>query len=165
MAKAFVSRKKQTYPPNPLLRLSVQFSKGVDPSGWPLSVPRMRRMVLAALSTRCAKAELTIMIVGQAEGRRLNATYRKKDYATNVLTFDYMPPPNISADIVICLPVITKEARAQKKEFDHHAAHLLIHGTLHACGLDHLNDQEAEQMEALEVDILRRFRIANPYSV
>lgn len=165
MAKTGAKKSKRVYPLDPDLRLSVQFGKGVDPMHWPLSAPRMRRMVLAALSTRCATAELTVMIVGQAEGRRLNAAYRHKDYATNVLTFDYTLPPAVLADLVICLPVVSKEARSQKKAIDHHAAHLLIHGSLHACGLDHLNDQEAEQMEALEVAILRRFRIANPYSV
>ncbi len=165
MASAGTKKSNRAHPADPVLRLSVQFGKGVDPARWPLSVPRMRRMVLAALTTRCASAELTIMIVGQAEGRRLNAAYRHKDYATNVLTFDYTPPPAVLADLVICLPVVNKEARAQKKSLDHHAAHLLIHGSLHACGLDHLNDQEAEQMEALEIEILRRFRIANPYSV
>ena len=153
------------FPAVPALRLSVQFSKGAKTAHWPLSTPRMRRMILAALANRCVSAELTVMIVGEAEGRQLNAAYRKKDYATNVLTFDYTPPPAVLADLVICLPVVNKEARAQKKSLDHHAAHLLIHGSLHACGLDHLNDQEAEQMEALEIEILRRFRIANPYSV
>lgn len=165
MAKAIAAQSKRQYPTHPSLHLSVGFGKGVDPAHWPLSLPRMRRMALAALSTRCASAAITVMIVGQSEGRRLNGAYRKKDYATNVLTFDYTPPPAILADLVICLPVVSKEARIQKKTLDHHAAHLLVHGTLHACGLDHTNDRDAEQMEALEIEILRRFRIANPYSV
>lgn len=165
MAKPTAGRGRPAFAQTPSLSLSVQFGKGVDASRWPLSVPRMRRMLLAALSSRCDRAELSVMIVGQAEGRRLNADYRKKDYATNVLTFDYTPPPNVMADLVICLPVVSKEARTQKKAFDHHAAHLLIHGSLHACGFDHLNDRDADQMEALEIEILRRFRIANPYSI
>ena len=165
MASAGTKKFNRAYPADPVLRLSVQFGKGVDPTQWPLSLQRMRRMVHAALSTRCANAELAVMVVGQAEGRRLNAAYRSKDYATNVLTFDYTPPPAVLADLVICLPVVRKEAKAQHKALDHHAAHLLIHGSLHACGLDHLNDREADQMETLEIEILRRFRIANPYSV
>lgn len=124
----------------------------------------MRRMILAALANRCVSAELTVMIVGEAEGRQLNAAYRKKDYATNVLTFNYTLPPNVHADLVICQPVVAKEARTQAKRLDHHAAHLLIHGSLHACGLDHMNDRDAEQMETLEVALLRRFRIPDPYS-
>jgi probable rRNA maturation factor len=125
----------------------------------------MRRMVMAALTGHCKSAVISIVIVGQAQGRQLNAQYRGKDYATNVLTFDYTPPPHIVADIVICQPVITSEARTQGKLPGHHAAHLLIHGALHACGADHENQDDAAAMEALEISILRRFRIPDPYSL
>lgn len=153
----------------PKLHLSVQFGKGASPASWPLSTPRMRRMILAALTQQSESATVTaatiaVVIVGESEGRRLNLTYRKKDYATNVLTFDYTAPPELRADIVICQPIIRKEARSQSKKIDHHAAHLLIHGALHACGLDHQKTRDAEQMETLEAKILQRFRIPNPYS-
>jgi probable rRNA maturation factor len=151
------------------LQLSIQFGKGANAANWPLSAPRMRRMILAALTQQSESATVTVatvgvVIVGESEGRRLNVTYRKKDYATNVLTFDYTAPPELHADIVICQPIIRKEARSQGKKIDHHAAHLLIHGVLHACGLDHQKTPEAEKMEALEAKILQRFRIPNPYS-
>lgn len=122
--------------------------------------PDIRRWVKAA---QFADAELVVRLVNENEGRELNRDYRGKDYATNVLTFDYSGPPELAADIVICLPVIQKEAKAQKKTVDSHLVHMVVHGLLHACGLDHESDEEAEAMEALEVRILSRFRIANPY--
>lgn len=150
---------------SPRLRLSVQFGKGANSTNWPLTIPRMRRMIQAAIATRCVSAEITVVLTGQAESRRLNAAYRNKDYPTNVLTFDYVRPPKVLADLVICQPIVAKEARTQGKRLDHHAAHLLIHGTLHACGLDHLHDKDAETMEGIEIALLRRFRIPDPYCV
>jgi probable rRNA maturation factor len=104
-----------------------------------------------------------LRLVGQAEGRQLNREFRAKDYATNILTFDYSGPPDLAADLVICLPVVQKEARAQRKTLEAHLLHLVVHGILHACGLDHESDDEADAMEALEARILARFRIADPY--
>jgi probable rRNA maturation factor len=166
-ARAMPAAPKQDRPA-PVLRLSVQFGKGIRPEAWPLTTPRMRRLVLAALTAHARSASvdtatLTVVIVGESDGRRLNVAYRKKDYPTNVLTFDYAAPPALHADIVICQPIVRKEAKAHGKTMDHHAAHLLIHGVLHACGLDHQKTREAEQMEALEAKILQRFRIPNPY--
>ena len=146
------------------LQLTVQAGPRVDLNIFPLSRPRMRRLILAALPAPCQSAVITLRVVGLAEGRSLNAQFREKDYATNILTFNYSPPPAVHADLVICLPVAQKEARAQKKPVDHHLAHLLVHGVLHACGLDHEIESQAEAMESLEISILRRFRVPNPYS-
>ena len=109
-------------------------------------------------------AEITVRIVGEAEGRALNAQYRGKDYATNVLTFDYARAPTIMADLVLCGPVVAREAREQGKELKAHYAHLIVHGTLHAQGYDHeTGERAALEMEALEVLLLGSLGFANPY--
>ena len=122
---------------------------------------RVRRWVGMALN---APAELTVRIVGEAEGRALNLQYRGKDYATNVLTFDYTRQPLVAADLVLCGPVVAHEARAQGKTLEAHYAHLLVHGTLHAQGWDHeTNERDALAMEALEVLLLGALGYPNPY--
>lgn len=108
--------------------------------------------------------EISVRFVGPEEGRDLNRTYRKKDYATNVLTFDYQHEPVAQADLVICTEVLIREAREQQKTFTEHLAHLLIHGVLHAQGWDHETDEEAEEMEALEKRIMKNLGFADPYS-
>ena len=105
-----------------------------------------------------AAVPLTLRIVGAAEGRRLNRVYRKKDRATNVLTF-------ATGDIVLCHPVIRREARAQGKSLAAHYAHLIVHGCLHLRGYDHEKKRDAERMAAREIALLRRLGIANPYTV
>ncbi len=132
-------------------------------SALPLTRPRIRRLVTASLDARVQQAELALVFLNRAKAQSLNREYRQKDYATNVLTFSYEGPPRLSADLVFCTPVVREEARAQKKSFEHHLAHLIVHGCLHACGLDHQDNAEAEAMESLEARILRRFRIPNPY--
>lgn len=126
----------------------------------PVTRPRLRRWILAALQ---ADAILTLRFVGSRESRTLNREYRGKDYATNVLTFPYAESP-VEADIVFCLPVIRAEARAQRKPLDHHLAHLVVHGVLHAQGFEHDDPVEAAGMEALETALLKRFRIPDPYA-
>ena len=111
-------------------------------------------------------ATTTVRFVGQAESKKLNANYRNKDYATNILTFPYELQNGIdhlSADLVICLPVLEKEAKQQKKTFEQHLIHLIVHGTLHAQGFDHEDEVEAEAMEQLEISILKKLKQANPY--
>lgn len=108
--------------------------------------------------------EITVRIVGEDEGRALNLQYRGKDYATNVLTFDYAREPVLMADLVLCGPVIEKEAREQRKALRAHYAHLLVHGTLHAQGWDHeTGERDALEMEALEILLLGALGFANPY--
>ena len=155
-------RSKKLRPPT--LALDLQCDNTIDLQDWPLSRPRVRRLILASLPGACRTAEMTVRLVGRREGRLLNKTYRHKDYATNILTFPYQEPPALRTDLVLCLPVLQAEARQQKKSVEHHCAHMLVHGVLHACGLDHEESSSAEAMEAIEIAILRRFRIANPYA-
>jgi probable rRNA maturation factor len=113
---------------------------------------------------KAAAAEITIRIVDTEEARALNMQYRAKDYATNVLTFDYATSPVLCADIVLCAPVLEAEALAQSKDLRAHYAHMLVHGTLHAMGYDHERSaREAKRMEALEVLILQGLGLGNPY--
>ena len=107
---------------------------------------------------------LTLRFVNAAEGKKLNSTFRKKDYATNVLTFPYeFSKTSLAADIIFCLPVIQKEAKEQNKPLKAHLAHLIVHGCLHAQAYDHENQKDAKKMEALEVKILRQLGFTNPY--
>ena len=120
--------------------------------------------------TRCIRhalatdAEITVRIVNLEEGQALNRSYRKKDYATNVLTFDYAQAPVVMADLVLCAPVIAQEAKAQGKTLAAHYAHLLVHGTLHAQGWDHETSlKDAHAMEAHEITVLSGLGFDNPY--
>jgi probable rRNA maturation factor len=134
---------------------------------------RLRRWVGRALARALAAPDpragqpvaLTLRIVDAEEGRELNAAWRERDYATNVLTFEYGADPSglISGDIVICLPVLEREAAEQGKPLADHAAHLITHGVLHALGYDHVEADEAERMEALETAILAAQGIPDPY--
>lgn len=121
----------------------------------------MLRWMRAAVET---DAEFTVRFVDLEEGRELNHQFRGRDYATNVLTFDYAREPVVMADIVIAVPVLVREAEEQGKTFREHLAHLLVHGVLHARGYDHLDEEEAEEMEALETKILTGLGFPDPYS-
>ena len=104
-------------------------------------------------------------IVDAEEGQALNRDYRQRDYATNVLTFDYATEPMVMADLVLCAPVVAREAAEQRKPLEHHYAHLLVHGTLHAQGWDHeTSEADAEAMEARETAILAGLGQPNPYA-
>lgn len=121
------------------------------------------------LRQRSADSELTIRLVDEAEGRALNNTWRHKDYATNVLSFpadvpDEMLDIPLLGDLVICVPVVTREAAEQSKSPDAHWAHLVIHGCLHLLGYDHIDDDEAEEMEALERELLAELGYPDPYA-
>ncbi|WP_353432156.1 rRNA maturation RNase YbeY [Polynucleobacter sp. MWH-UH23A] len=107
---------------------------------------------------------ITLRFVNTAEGKKLNASFRKKNYATNVLTFPYeRSKDSLTADIIFCLPIIQKEAKDQEKTLKAHLAHLIIHGCLHAQGYDHENHRDAKKMEALEIKLLKTLGFANPY--
>jgi probable rRNA maturation factor len=131
--------------------------------------PKLRRWVQAALF---APAQLTLRFVDAEEGRALNRDYRHKDYATNVLTFAYSEDAGAElagdeptqADIILCTEVLQREAAEQKKSLEAHAAHLVVHGVLHAQGYDHESDEEAEEMEALETEIMTTLGFDNPYA-
>lgn len=138
------------------LRLALQ---GVDFDGRPAAAT-LRRWLRRALD---AEAEITLRFVGAREGRRLNRQFRGRDYATNVLTFDYGRAP-IVADIVLCAPVLAREARDRGKPLRAHLAHLVIHGALHARGLRHDTAAAARRMERLESRLLAEFGYPDPYS-
>ena len=144
------------------LTLSLQFGAGVPAAHRALLTrPRVTRWVRAALAR---EAEITVRIVGAEEGQALNRDYRHKDYATNVLTFDYTREPVVTADLVLCAPVVEREASAQGKTLEQHYAHLLVHGTLHAQGYEHeTSERDALEMEALEILLLGSLGYANPY--
>lgn len=145
------------------LQLSLAVQYGCPAPG--LDRPRLRRWASAALKAADVQAAtITLRFVDEGEGRRLNHEFRGRDYATNVLTFAYdTNPAGVNADLVICVPVLEREAREQNKSPLAHACHLVIHGCLHAAGHDHEEPDEAEQMEAIEIALLARHRIANPY--
>ena len=148
----------------PSLTLSLQFARFDGAPEHRAALPRHKvmRWVRHALAL---DAEITVRIVGEDEGRQLNRDYRQKDYATNVLTFDYAQEPVVSADLVLCAPVVAREAAAQNKTLEEHYAHLLVHGALHAQGWDHeTNEQDAQEMEAYETDILAGLGFADPYA-
>jgi len=120
----------------------------------------LRRWVAMALET---DAELSLVFVDARAGRRLNREYRQRDYPTNVLTFAYQEQPRVLADIVLCVPVLRREARAGGKPLREHLAHLVFHGVLHAQGYDHENLADAHRMQERERALLARLRIADPY--
>lgn len=125
----------------------------------------LKNTVQAALF---APAELTLRFVDAEEGRTLNRDYRGKDYATNVLTFAYSEADDLDsgttqADIVLCADVLEQEAATQKKSITDHAIHLIVHGVLHAQGYDHEEEEEAAEMENLEIEILAKLGVKNPY--
>lgn len=127
------------------------------------NVPTPARIRQWARATLASDARVTIRIVGQAEGRLLNNSYRNRDYATNVLTFVFRDAPPFEGDIALCAPVITHEARAQRKTVAAHYAHMVVHGLLHLQGYDHENKKDAAAMERRERTLLARFGYPDPY--
>lgn len=147
------------------LQLSVQYA--VSRAGLPAS-PTIRRWAQAALKDpRRRRAALAVRIVGLAEAAALNARFRHKHYPTNVLSFPFEAPPGarseLLGDLVICAPVVRREARTQHKSARAHWAHLIVHGILHLRGYDHHRPRDAAAMEGMEIRILRELGITNPY--
>jgi probable rRNA maturation factor len=146
------------------LQLSLQFGTFAEAAEHRrlLTATRVRKWVAMALD---GPGEIAVRIVGADEGRSLNRQYRGKDYATNVLTFDYTREPVVSADLVLCAPVVEREAQEQGKTLEAHYAHLLVHGTLHAQGYDHESgESDALEMEALEILLMGALGYPDPYS-
>lgn len=127
------------------------------------------RYLQAAVSPFQADAEVTIRIVDETESQQLNFDYREKDKPTNVLSFPFQCPPGIElpllGDLVICVQVVAREAQEQQKTLQAHWAHMVVHGSLHLLGFDHINDADAEEMEAEEIQILQELGFANPYLI
>ena len=146
------------------LTLSLQFARFDGAAQHRAALPRHKvaRWIRHALAL---DAEITVRIVDMEEGRQLNRDYRQKDYATNVLTFDYTQEPIVTADLVLCAPVVAREAAEQNKTLAEHYAHLIVHGALHAQGWDHeTSEQDAQEMEAYETEILTGLGFADPYA-
>lgn len=153
----------------PDYRLSLHLNYLVARRGLP-STLTFRKWMIATLHTvgyAHHNIELSLRLVNQAEAKRLNRRYRGRDYATNVLSFPVDLPvpvdPILLGDLVICAPVVAREAKEQGKLLRHHYAHLTIHGLMHLLGYDHQTARAAEQMEAMEKQILALFAISNPY--
>ena len=144
--------------PRPALRLSLQMPDARHRAALPRH--RVARWVRSALQV---PGEITVRIVGEGEGRELNRDYRSQDHATNVLTFGYARAPLVQADLVLCAPVVEREAQEQGKPVEAHYAHLLVHGTLHAQGYDHEAEDEAAAMEARESALMLALGFADPY--
>ena len=154
------------------IRLDVSVGYAVPRAGLPSAVS-FRKWIAAALANRIREADLAVRIVGAREGRALNRHYRGKDYATNVLSFpaeldDTIKLPKgvtmpLLGDLVLCAPVVAREAREQKKPLAAHYAHLTVHGTLHLLGWNHEDEREADCMERLERDILAGLGVPDPY--
>ncbi len=142
----------------PALALSLQFADATHRALLPRH--RVLRWLRAALRT---PAQITVRIVGEDEARRLNREFRGQDHATNVLTFDYEQVPTVVADVILCAPVVAREAQAQGVDLQAHYAHLVVHGALHAQGFDHRRTAEARRMEALESEVLAGLGYADPY--
>jgi probable rRNA maturation factor len=143
----------------PKLHASIQLAS--DDKNLP-TPSQFRKWAKAALRV---DTEVTIRIVDEAEGRELNNTYRNKDYATNVLTFPLTEEPHLMGDIIICAPIVEKEAKEQHKDLLAHYAHLTVHGILHLHGYDHETDAQAELMEGLETAIVTKLGYASPYLI
>jgi len=142
----------------PSLQLSLQMPDGRHRAL--LARHRVARWVRIALAL---PGEIAVRIVGEDEGRRLNREFRGKDYATNVLTFNYAYEPMVAADLVLCAPVVEREAQAAGMPLEAHYAHLLVHGTLHAQGYDHETAAEAQLMEGRESELLPLLGFADPW--
>ena len=150
----------------PALTLSLQFGDLQDAALHRAALPRhwVTRCIRHALDAD-ADAEITVRIVDADEGQALNRDYRQRDHATNVLTFDYATEPKVMADLVLCAPVVAREAAELNKPLAEHYAHLLVHGTLHAQGWDHeTSEADAQEMEAREAEILAGLGQPNPYA-
>jgi len=148
------------------LQLDVGVSYGLPRKGLP-SAASFRKWAAAAAEGRIRRADLAIRLVDEKEGRALNRHYRGKDYATNVLSFPAELPEGVSlpllGDLVLCAPVVAREAAEQGKPLLAHYAHLTVHGVLHLLGMDHEDEREAEAMEAIEREILATLGIDDPY--
>ncbi|WP_258085963.1 rRNA maturation RNase YbeY [Xenorhabdus bovienii] len=137
-----------------------------NPEGLP-DEALVQRWLESVLPQFQAESEVTIRLVDEAESHDLNLTYRGKDKPTNVLSFPFEAPPEVElpllGDLIICRQVVEQEAEEQQKTVEEHWAHMVIHGSLHLLGYDHIEDDEAEEMESLETEILQKMGYADPY--
>jgi probable rRNA maturation factor len=140
------------------LDLAVQYALRAD------DLPSRKQLMRWIRAVGNGAAALTLRFVDGDEGRALNLSWRGRDYATNVLSFPYETEPVLMGDLVLCWPVVRKEAAEQGKSVEAHAAHMIVHGLLHLCGHDHEVDAQAEEMESIEREVMARLGYADPYS-
>lgn len=147
-------------------RITVNVQFATERKGVP-SAPEIRRCAEQALAGRVDDCELVVRVVGEAESAQLNRDFRGKSGPTNVLSFPFEAPAGVPSkllgDLIVCAPVVRKEAREQQKAARAHWAHMIVHGCLHLLGYDHQSDDQAREMEALEVEILGRLGVDDPY--
>ena len=151
-------------------RFSLDYQNRSSADGLP-DEKQFYRWIWHALKSHYRRAELSLVLLDEDEARAYNRDYRGKDYATNVLSFALNEGEPMFADtqdtlygdLIICPKVVAREAAEQGKPLHHHFAHLVIHGTLHLMGFDHIEDEDADRMEALEIELLRQLNIPNPY--
>ncbi len=128
---------------------------------------RFQYWVDAVLSENAKDSEIVIRIIDEAEMIQFNEQYRDKKGTTNILSFPFDVPDgiesNLLGDLLVCAPIVEKEALIQQKKIEHHWAHMIVHGVLHLLGYDHIENEEAEEMEVLEIKILKKIKIKNPY--
>lgn len=151
------------------MSIILDFQLASSASGIP-SEAQFQQWLSAAVTPFQQDAEVTIRIVDEAESQQLNFDYREKDKPTNVLSFPFQQPPGIEelpllGDLVICVQVVAREAAEQHKSLDAHWAHMVVHGSLHLLGFDHITEDEAQEMEAEEIQILADLGFANPYEI
>lgn len=127
-------------------------------------LPTKKQFIKWAKTALRVDTQVTIRIVDKDEGRALNLAYRGKDYATNILTFTLTEVPHLMGDIIICAPVVIEEVQAQQKPIEAHFAHLTVHGILHLHGYDHETEKQAELMESIEIETLKKLGFPNPYN-
>ncbi|MEE9338773.1 MAG: rRNA maturation RNase YbeY [Methylococcaceae bacterium] len=141
--------------------------QSVSQSGQLPSQEQFQYWIDAVLSNSTQDSEIVIRIIDESEMIQFNEQYRGKKGATNILSFPFDVPDGIASnllgDLLVCAPIVEKEAQAQQKKIEHHWAHLIVHGLLHLLGYDHIENEEAEKMEALEIKILKKIKIKNPY--
>jgi probable rRNA maturation factor len=145
-------------PPSRRLNLSVQYASGET------DMPTRSLLRRFARASLVGGGSVTLRLVDAEEGRQLNRDFRGRDYATNVLSFSYAPPPLLAGDLVLCVPVVRQEAAQQAKTLEAHFAHLVVHGMLHLQGFDHENENDAEKMESAEQKILAGLGYPDPYA-
>jgi len=154
--------------------IDIDLQWGIDEQAIPTMEQCQKWVHASVLEPRCFEpVEMTIRIVDQQESQQLNADYRDKDKPTNVLSFEFEQPPGLVdigeelpylGDLVICAEIVAKEAQEQNKSLEAHWAHMIIHGTLHLQGYDHIDEYDAEEMEGIEIEIMQNLGYANPYS-
>lgn len=154
-----VTKPAEPAPRRPKPRATISVQRGTRDA----NAPTRNEIIRYARAAMMRDMEITLRIVNEIEGRQLNADYRHKDYATNVLSFVYESEPSVHGDLVLCAPVINREAAEQGKSVLAHYAHMIVHGVLHLHGYDHLTDNEATAMETLEIAIMAKLGFANPY--